>query len=74
MPTVMRFSRSRIAMYFGDHPPPHFHAITVADEVAVYRIDTLQLWVGSADSRDTAEALAWAAERQADLYLSLIHI
>ena len=29
MPTVRRFSRSRIAMYFADHPPPHFHIITV---------------------------------------------
>jgi hypothetical protein len=28
MPTVRRFSRCRIEMYFGDHPPPHFHVIT----------------------------------------------
>jgi hypothetical protein len=49
-------------------PATPFHLITVADDVAVYRIDTLQLWVGWADSRDTAEALAGAAEHQADLY------
>jgi hypothetical protein len=61
MPTVKRFDRCRIAMYFGDHPPPHFHVITRGDESAVFLIDTLALWAGEADPRDTEEALAWAA-------------
>jgi Domain of unknown function (DUF4160) len=26
MPTISRFYGIVIAMYFGDHPPPHFHA------------------------------------------------
>jgi hypothetical protein len=64
----MRFNRCRIEMYFADHPPPHFHVITVTDEAAVYRIDTLVCWAGEADPRDTAEALAWAAENRAELY------
>ncbi len=67
MPTVRRFCRSRIAMYFADHPPPHFHIITVTDEAAVYLIETLELWDGEADPGDTAEALAWAAANQAEL-------
>ena len=68
MPTVRRFNRCRIAMYFGDHPPPHFHVITRADEAAVFLIETLALWAGEADSRDTTEALAWAAGNRPELY------
>jgi len=67
MPTVKRFNRCRIEMYFGDHPPPHFHVITRAEERAVFLIETLALWAGEADSRDTAEALAWADENRAEL-------
>jgi len=54
-------------MYFGDHPPPHFHVITRNDEAAVFLIETLELWSGEADSRDTADALAWAAANRAEL-------
>ncbi len=68
MPTVMRFNRCRIEMYFGDHPPPHFHVITRNDEAAVFRIDTLALWAGEADQRDTNEALVWAAANKAELW------
>ena len=55
-------------MYFGDHPPPHFHVITRSDEAAVYLIETLVLWAGEVDPRDTAEALKWAAENRAELH------
>lgn len=67
MPTVKRFDRCRIEMYFGDHAPPHFHVITRSDEKAVYLIETLALWAGEADPRDTAEALAWASVNRAEL-------
>jgi hypothetical protein len=33
----------------------------------VFRIDTLALWAGEADPRDTGEALTWAAENRAEL-------
>jgi hypothetical protein len=65
MPTVKRFNRCR---YFGDHPPPHFHVITRSDEGAVYLIETLALWAGEADPRDTKEALDWAAANRAELW------
>jgi hypothetical protein len=68
MPTVKRFDRCRIEMYFDDHPPPHFHVITRSNEAAVYLIETLELWVGNADSRDTAEALAWAIDNRLELW------
>lgn len=55
-------------MYFGDHAPPHFHIITRSDERAAYLIETLVLQAGEADSRDTAEALEWAAANRAELW------
>jgi hypothetical protein len=54
-------------MYFGDHPPPHFHVITRSGEKVVFRIDSLVQWAGEADTRDTAEALEWAVENRAEL-------
>jgi hypothetical protein len=68
MPTVRRFNRCRIEMYFGDHPPPHFHVITRSNEAAVFLIETLAHWAGDADQRDTDEALAWAAFNRPELW------
>jgi hypothetical protein len=68
MPTVRRFNRCRIEMYFGDHPPPHFHVITRSDEAAVFLIETLARWAGEADPRDTEEAPAWAAFNRPELW------
>ena len=68
MPTVKRFDRCRIEMYFADHPPPHFHVITRSAERAVYLIETLALWAGEADPRDIAAALDWAANNRAELW------
>ena len=67
MPTVIRFNRCRIEMYFADHPPPHFHVISRSDEREVYVSETLALWAGEIDSRDAAEALEWAANNRAEL-------
>ncbi|MEP7243204.1 MAG: DUF4160 domain-containing protein [Gammaproteobacteria bacterium] len=67
MPTVKRFNRCRIEMYFADHPPPHFHVITRQNERISIVIETLVIQAGEADSRDTAEALTWARENRAEL-------
>jgi hypothetical protein len=63
MPTVRRFNRSRIAMYFGDHPPPHFHVITGSAEEIQVEIETLAVIKGEArmggiEQRGTKSALA----------------
>ena len=65
---VRRFNRCRIEMYFGDHPPPHFHVITRSDEAAVFLVETLARWAGEADPRDTEEALASAAFNRPELW------
>jgi hypothetical protein len=67
MPTVQRFARCRIEMYFGDHAPPHFHVITREEESVVVLIETLQIWRGEVPRREIAEAISWAAENQAQL-------
>ena len=67
MPTVRRFSRCRIAMYFKDHAPPHFHIITLSNERVAVVIETVAILAGSADERDLVEALTWAKANRATL-------
>jgi hypothetical protein len=67
VPTLKRFNRCRIEMYFNDHPPPHFHVITRKNERVAVVIETLIIWAGDADPRDTAEALDWARENRTKL-------
>jgi hypothetical protein len=54
-------------MYFGDHPPPHFHVITRSNERIAVVIETTAVLAGYADPRDTSDALAWAKRNKADL-------
>lgn len=67
MPTIVRFGRCRIEMYFDDHPPPHFHVITRKDERISVAIETLAIQAGKADARDTVEAFDWAGGHRAEL-------
>ena len=67
MPTVMRFERCRITMYFKDHAPPHFHVITSSDERVTVVIESLAILAGNADTRDVAEALEWAKNNRETL-------
>lgn len=67
MPTIRRFSRCRIEMYFGDHAPPHFHVITRDNERVAVLIETLETRAGNVGRRDIAEALEWAAMHRGEL-------
>jgi len=67
MPTVRRFDRCRIEMYFRDHPPPHFHIVTRSNERVAVLIETLAIMAGTADARDLEEALAWAGSNRETL-------
>ena len=58
MPTVERFNRCRIKMYFKDHAPPHFHIVTTVTNVYLWLSNRSKYW--RADSRDVTEALTWA--------------
>ena len=46
MPELCRFYGIVIRMYFGDHPPPHFHA-EYGSEKAAISIDDLSIIKGS---------------------------
>ena len=56
MPEISRFFGIIIKMYFGDHNPPHFHAIYQEDS-AEYDINTLIIIRGSLPSRAHAMVL-----------------
>jgi hypothetical protein len=53
-------------MYFGDHNPPHFHAI-YQEDTAEYDINTLLIIRGSLPSRAHAMVLEWASLHREEL-------
>ena len=63
MPRIVRFANTEIAMFFADHPPPHFHVLgrEGAAQVAIEGLEVIAV-SGRVDLR---EALAWAAENHA---------
>lgn len=67
MPTIKRFERCRITMYFKDHAPAHFHIITNSDERVAVIIESSAILAGSAEARDIAEALEWAKNNRETL-------
>ncbi|HVT24111.1 MAG TPA: DUF4160 domain-containing protein [Rhizomicrobium sp.] len=66
MPTISYFYGIAIRMYFGDHSPPHFHAIYGADE-ALIDIETGQVIVGHLPKAALRLIHDWRIARQADL-------
>jgi len=60
MPTLIRLTRSRIEMYYGDHPPPHFHVIAGKDR-AMIDILTLEVLAGKVPAQALKEARGWAS-------------
>ena len=50
MPEVSRFYGIVIQIYYGDHPPPHFHAI-YAGNVAKIANETFQIIDGAPPGR-----------------------
>jgi len=66
MPTISRFYGILIQMYFGDHAPPHFHAL-YAEFEAVIDIRTFEVIRGELPSRAMALVLEWAQQHRIDL-------
>ncbi len=66
MPEISRFFGIIIRIYFGDHNPPHFHAI-YQEETAEYEIITLTIIRGSLPSRAHAMVLEWASFHREEL-------
>jgi hypothetical protein len=53
-------------MYFGDHPPPHFH-VRYTGHKAKVEIDTLAVIEGNLPARALGLVIEWAALHQAEL-------
>jgi hypothetical protein len=59
MPEISRFFGIVIAMYYDDHPPPHFHAVYGAEK-AEFAIDPPGLFKGQFSPRAIALVTEWA--------------
>lgn len=71
MPELCRFYGIIIRMYFEamePHHTPHFHAY-YQEEVAVYKIDSVELLAGSLPKRQQRLVEAWAELHQQELLL-----
>jgi len=66
IPEVAWFYGIVIKVFFGDHPPPHFHAI-YGEYNALVSIDSLEVIEGDLPSRAQKLVLEWATLYQQDL-------
>jgi hypothetical protein len=66
VPTISVFYGIVIAMYWGEHAPPHFHALYAEDE-AIVDIRTLEIIRGGLPRRARALVLEWAHEHRDEL-------
>ena len=66
MPELCRFNGIVIQMYWGDHGPPHFHAVFGSIN-ASYDIETLERRAGILPNRQHVLVTRWAVKRQREL-------
>ena len=66
MPTISTFYGILIQMFWGDHAPPHFHALYAEYEVLI-DIHTLEVVRGSMPRRALALVLEWAFQHRVEL-------
>ena len=66
MPEIARFYGIVIKVFFGDHSPPHFHAI-YGEYNALISIESLEIIEGDLPSRAQKLVLEWATLYQQDL-------
>jgi Domain of unknown function (DUF4160) len=66
MPEISRFFGIIIAMYYNDHPPPHFH-VRYGQQKAIVDIQSLAIMEGKLSPRALGLVIEWAASHQAEL-------
>ena len=66
MPRISEFYGVVIKMYFGDHPPPHFHA-EYAGQAAKIAVGSGALIAGALPARALALVREWERLRRDDL-------
>jgi Domain of unknown function (DUF4160) len=60
MPTLYRTANWKIAMYAGDHLPPHFHVLMRDGREVQIEIATLVVMAGAVPPPVLRTALGWA--------------
>jgi len=60
MPEITRFYGIIIKLFFGDHPPPHFHAV-YGESNAVFNIAMLDMIEGDLPERARKLVVEWAS-------------
>lgn len=66
MPTFYIIDGVKIVFYFGDHNPPHFHAI-IAEYDALIQIKTLEILEGELPKNKRMKVLEWAKKHKGEL-------
>lgn len=66
MPELSRFFGIVIAMFYNDHPPPHFHA-RYGSHRAIIEIESLSLIEGSMPPRALGLVTEWASLHRDEL-------
>lgn len=66
MPEVARFYGIIIKIFFGDHPPPHFHAV-YGEYNALISIESLEIIEGDLPNRAQKLVIEWATLYQKEL-------
>jgi hypothetical protein len=59
MPEICRFYGIIIKIFFGDHPPPHVHAV-YGEYNGLFNIETLELIEGDLPKRAIKMIIEWA--------------
>ena len=66
MPEIAGFYGIIIKLFFGDHPPPHFHAV-YGEYNGLFDIQTLEMFEGDLPARAKKLVLEWAELNQKEL-------
>lgn len=66
MPEIARFYGIIIKLFFGDHPPPHFHAV-YGEFVGLFDIETLEMIEGDLPIRAKKLVTEWATINKTEL-------
>ena len=66
VPEISRFFGIVVAMYYDDHPPPHFH-VRYGEHRAILEIDTAAVLFGDLPYRVLGMVVEWAASHRAEL-------
>ncbi|MGI8883890.1 MAG: DUF4160 domain-containing protein [Pyrinomonadaceae bacterium] len=66
MPEIAGFYGIIIKLFFGDHPPPHFHAV-YGEYNGLFDIQTLEMFEGDLPARAKKLVLEWAELNRTEL-------